>query len=225
MNITLISRNEEIVCACESIISKTLGESAEVQKNVVSAKGKVRLKEEVCSDFYLIDADTPRLDLEAVAGSIQAMPGMPLIILLANSLEYAVQGFEWGTFRYVLKEQLEEKLGQAVLAGADVLRERDTAAYCIKTHSRYLNIYYKDIKYIFKQGKNCIFVTEKGQYRIRKSMEGLVKEMNRPEFIRISRGVSVNVNEIESWRGVHVILHDGTNLAATRMQPDILECL
>lgn len=220
MNITVVSRNAVIRSKCEEIISQTVQEPVEIYKDVVSVKGKFRGKKEVYSDLYLIDAGTPRLDLDEITGIIRAMPGSPLMILIAEDQAYAVQGYEWGIFRYVEKEHWEEKLEQAVLAAADAIRERDEGTYCIKTHLRYLNIHYRDIKYIYKQGKNCIFVTTNGEYRIRKSMDNLEKEMNQPEFVKISRGVSVNLKQVESWHRDTVILRDGTKLSATRMQPD-----
>lgn len=223
MNVTLISRNEEVISKCEMAISKVMGVLVTVHKDVVSVKGKFRIKKEMCSDLYLIDADTPRMNLEEITETIREMPGNPLMILIAEGFDYALRGYEWAIFRYVQKESIEEKLGQAALDAVILKNERDEAAYCIKTHLRYLNIYYKNIKYIYKKGKNCVFVTAKGQYRIRKSMDQLSKEMNRTEFIRIARGISVNVKHIESWRGSTVILRDGTNLMATRMQPDTFE--
>lgn len=138
------------------------------------------------------------------------------IIFVTSHTEYAIDAFELSIFRYVPKNNLETKLGTAVVDAAKLIELEAGLEYTIQTANRMEKIPYKDIFYIQRDGKNASIVSNTGTSKVRKSLQQVFDELNTPEFIFIDRGYIVNIIQVMKISDSTAILKNGEQLPISR---------
>ena len=138
------------------------------------------------------------------------------IIFVTSHLEYAIDAFELSIFRYVPKNDLDNRLAAAVIDAAKLIELEAGKEYTIQTSNRMEKIPYKDIYYIQRDGKNASIVSGIGISKVRKSLQQVFDELNTPEFIFIDRGYIVNIIQIMKISGGMAVLKNGDRLPISR---------
>ena len=138
------------------------------------------------------------------------------IIFITSHIEYAIDAFELSVFRYVPKNELDQRLPGAVTDALRLILLEDGKVYTICTNSRLEKIPYKDIFYIERDGKYASITSAAGVSRVRKSLQQVYEELGAEEFLYIDRGCIVNMIHLMQVKDGQAVLKNGVALPISR---------
>lgn len=167
-------------------------------------------------DLILLDIEMPGITGMEMSEKIKSYLPNVKIIFVTSHIEYAIDAFELSIFRYVPKDNLENRLVAAITDAAKLIELESEQEYTIQTNSRLERIPYKDILYIQRDGKNANIISNAGASKVRKSLQQIYEELKTPEFIFIDRGCIVNIIQIMKISGGMVLLKNGEQLPISR---------
>lgn len=168
-------------------------------------------------DLLLLDIEMP--DVTGMELSKKIKPFLPNIkvIFITSHMEYAIDAFELSIFRYVPKNDLENRLKTAVTDAAKLIELEAGKEYIIQAAGRMEKIPYRDIFYIQRDGgKNSVIYSNTGTSKVRKSLQQVSGELAAPEFIFIDRGCIVNIIQIMKVADGMAFLKNGKALPISR---------
>ncbi len=150
-------------------------------------------------DLILLDIEMPGMTGMEISERIKPYLPNVKIIFVTSHIEYAIDAFELSIFRYVPKNNLDNRLVSAVVDAAKLIELETDQEYVIQAAGRMEKIPYKDIFYVQRDGgKNSMIVSNMGTSKVRKSLQQVFEELNTPEFIFIDRGYIVNISATRS---------------------------
>ncbi len=168
-------------------------------------------------DLILLDIEMPYVSGMELAQKIKPYLPNVKIIFITSHLEYAIDAFELSIFRYVPKNDLENRLKPAVADAAKLIELEAGREYIIQTAARMEKIPYRDIIYIRRDGgKNSEVYSSAGISKVRKSLQQVFEELDAPEFIFIDRGYIVNIIQIMKVADGMAFLKNGETLPISR---------
>lgn len=167
-------------------------------------------------DLILLDIEMPGATGMELAKKIRPFLPDVKIIFITSHREYAIDAFELSIFRYVPKDDLEQRLPSAVLDALKLLQLEDGRTYTIQTNSRIERIPYRNIYSIERDGKNAAIVTRNGVSKVRKSLQQVFQELEAEEFLFIDRGCIVNLIHVMQVKDGMVLLKNGSRLPISR---------
>lgn len=173
-------------------------------------------EDEYFYDLILLDIEMPDVTGMEIADRVKSYLPNVKIIFITSHTEYAIDAFELSIFRYVPKNNIENKLTSAVADAAKLIELEAGQEYTIQTNSRMERIPFKDIYYIQRDGKNASIVSGAGVSKVRKSLQQIYNELDVPEFIYIDRGYIVNIIQIMKVSDGMAILKNGEHLSISR---------
>ncbi len=179
-------------------------------------------------DLVLADIEMPDLSGMELAKQIHKKLPAALIIFVTAHYKYAVDAYELNIFRYVPKDQLSGRLAHALLDAASIIETQRTDSYLIANQNRMERIPLKDILYLMREGKNCIFHMKNRTetIKIRKSLAEVYKELPDGDFVFIDRGCIVNLRHVCAVEHADCILTEHIRLPAAQSRlPDLKQKL
>lgn len=168
-------------------------------------------------DLILLDIEMPGMTGMEISERIKPYLPNVKIIFVTSHIEYAIDAFELSIFRYVPKNNLDNRLVSAVVDAAKLIELETDQEYVIQAAGRMEKIPYKDIFYVQRDGgKNSMIVSNMGTSKVRKSLQQVFEELNTPEFIFIDRGYIVNIIQIMKISDGMAYLKNGETLPISR---------
>lgn len=167
-------------------------------------------------DLYYLDVEMPGVSGLELARKIKEFHPEVSIVFVTNHVEYAPQAFELNAFRFIPKRLLEEKLPESLDHILPKIDQKDQRVHVIEVHDGVEKIYFKNIRYISKDGKYIDIHHANGNSRKRKSLAQIMKELHSPEFIYIDKSYIVNLRQIVSMVKNEVILKSDIRLPVSR---------
>lgn len=176
---------------------------------------------DICDDGYfydliLLDIEMPGVDGMALVEKITPLLPQVRVIFITSHIEYAIDAYALNIFRYVPKQELAQRLPQAVQDAAQLILLEDGRSYIIQTANRLEKLPYKDILYIAREGKNVCFITTQGVSLERTSLQQVMERLDAEEFIYIDRGMIVNLIHVMQVKDGFAVLSNGTRLPISR---------
>lgn len=165
-------------------------------------------------DLLLLDIEMPEMSGMELAKQIHVLLPETLIIFVTAHYKYAIDSYELNIFRYIPKNQLDERLSHAIKDASAILQIQNTDTYIISNQNHFERIPLKDILYIERDNKNAVFhvVTKEEPLRIRRTLAEVYSELNPDEFQYIERGYIVNLQHIAGITNTDCILTNQTKL-------------
>ncbi len=167
-------------------------------------------------DLILLDIEMPGNSGMEIAEKIKPYLPNVKIIFITSHIEYAIDAFELSIFRYVPKNDIEQRLPAAIQDAVRLLELEDGKTYTIQTNSRLERIPYREIYHIERDGKNACITAASGVSRVRKSLQQVYEELGAEEFIYIDRGCIVNMIHIMQVKDGMAVLKNGKALPISR---------
>ncbi len=167
-------------------------------------------------DLILLDIEMPGNTGMELAAKIKPCLPHVKIIFITSHMEYAIDAFELSIFRYVPKNDTNERLPAAIEDALKLITLEEGKAYTIQTNSRLEKIPYKEIYYIARDGKNASITAAGGVSKVRKSLQQVYGELDAEEFIYLDRGLIVNMIHIMQIRDGMAVLKNGVSLPISR---------
>lgn len=204
----------------ERLIEKEFSEEKiDYKVTIFTDSGKLseKLEEGETYDIYCLDIEMPRIDGMTLARQIRERDRQSYLLFITSHLEYAVDGYELNAYRFIPKSMLEEKMPAALRGIKGELRERKNRPfYLIRNNLRCEKVPLDEIIYMYKDGKNVVFVTKKGTSQDRASLGEVYERLDSEAFIYIDRGYLVNIRHVMKVKNNEVYLRDGSSLYISR---------
>lgn len=162
-------------------------------------------------DIFLLDIEMNINGLE-VAHAIRQLYSEPYIIFITWYVKYSLKGYEYNVYRYIIKDEVDEKLPEALEVIHNKLEKREVKQYIIETATKISKINYSDLFYMYIDGKYTYFCTRNGIDRMRKTLGVVFKELNANEFVYINKSNIVNLQHVMALGDKTVILRNGHEL-------------
>jgi DNA-binding LytR/AlgR family response regulator len=152
-------------------------------------------------DLIFLDVDMPKmtgLDL------IRSLDVLPQVILITAHSEFAAESYEYNVTDFVVKPISHARFIKAVekakrnLAKGSSLEGSNTKTLFIKTDSRLVQVFTKNIMYIEALGNYVNVYTTNGKYIVLSTMKDIENRLGMPDFMRVHRSFIVRVDKIES---------------------------
>jgi two-component system LytT family response regulator len=202
-------------------------------------------------DLLFLDVQMPRLSgFDVCAELANTSDAVPFVVFCTAYDQYALKAFEVHAIDYLLKPfdrerfrktldharaRLRESAGTSAPQLAAFLTELKAAhdrpgRLAFKTEGRVIFLRTEQIHWLEAEGNYVKVHTPGGSHLLRETLTHLEGELPAERFMRLSRSVIVNLDQIREvqplFYGDHVvILLDGTKLTLSRTHKDRLEKL
>lgn len=168
-------------------------------------------------DIAILDLDYTDKNYTGIdiAKSLRKVRQDALIIFLTNYVEYAPEGYEVQAFRYILKSDLNKKLGPCLRLALDQLKSSQKMMK-IQINGELIDIRLSSILYFESQQHTVIVHVQKGsstkKYLFYSSLTALETQLASNGFLRIHKSYLVNMDKLKKYQCHEAILTDGTIL-------------
>lgn len=217
---SFLQREEQYVQKC----LKDLHTAAEV---VVFSQWRQLLNNLVMGeqyDLFLLDVEMPGLDGLELGKKIYEYVPHPLLIYLSSHSEYALPAFEVEAFRFVAKNQLKEKLFDALAAAIQKIQASKGTFIPVINYGNTQRVFVDDIIYVQRVLRKLEIVTlQQGVITDSRSLKELHTLISDVRFIYIDKSCFLNVDYLRKIDGNEVHLLDGVRLAVSRKQLPLLK--
>lgn len=163
-------------------------------------------------DILMIDIEMPEMNGMELAHQIRQIYDTPYIIFVTSYVQYSIRGYEYNAWRYIIKKEMAEKLPMAYESLVRRLKQKEEKFYIIERPKKILKLLYEDIYYIYKDGKNAVFVTRKCSWDDRVTLDQVLKKLDDPMFVRCERGNIANIRHIMSMEDNELTMRNGKKI-------------
>lgn len=168
--------------------------------------------------IYILDIQMGKMNGMELARKIRERDKEAAILFLTGLRDYALEGYEVGAFRYVLKPVKEEvffELMDQIFHGW----EKTLVHYFIlEQHGELIKIPYPDIWSIEAQGHYVELTYTDGALRWKTSLGSLQRQFEENGFVMVRRGMLVNISRISKVGKMECVLDNGDRVPVSRNQ-------
>ncbi len=201
-------------------------------------------------DLVFLDVQMPEMDGFAVLQNVGAEQ-MPAVVFVTAHDKYAIQAFEMNAIDYLLKPVTEERFAKALARAKSSLKSRpveqanlqllsllETIAaprrslkrLAVRTAGKTLFVDIEDVDWMEAAENYVQLHVGRAEHLLHVTMNTLEKQLDPELFLRIHRGVIVNVRRIKEMQpvthGEYVItLSNGVRVQSSRMYNERLKAL
>lgn len=168
--------------------------------------------------IMFLDIDMDERSGMDIAHRVRELHLDTVIIFVTNYPEFSLEGYEVRAFRYLLKQELEQKLH---IYFRDALAElpREDKVLHFSANAESFRVAYKDILYL-ESNQRVIYLytlspTQTPDHFYGK-MEDLAVELEKEGFLRIQKSYLVNMAYIKKFNYDRVILSNGKELSVSQ---------
>lgn len=219
INILLCDDDNDFLQRLAKIVSQQplpKGASIEIIKNSHPAS----LSDQQLSQYQImfLDIDMPERSGMDIARRVRELHLDTIIIFVTNYPQFSLEGYEVRAFRYLLKQEMEQKLPAYFRdALSEISHGEKGLRFSVNAESYYVP--YSDIIYLGSDQRVIYLYTVKplrsGDHFYGK-MEDLARELAPEGFLRIQKSYLVNMAHIRKLNYDRVILSNGKELSVSR---------
>lgn len=187
---------------------------------ITKSSNPAEITDRQLSQYHImfLDIDMDERSGMDIARRVRELHLDTVIIFVTNYPEFSMEGYEVRAFRYLLKQELEQKLPNYF---RDALAElpRDDKVLRFSANAESFNIPDKDILYLESNQRVIYLYTVKPMQapdRFYGKMEDLAAELEGDGFLRIQKSYLVNMAYIKKFNYDRVVLFDGKELSVSQ---------
>lgn len=219
IRIAIVDDEKNMLDIIERIVIETIGDNGQIEI-VKYIESEVFLKEMLegkSFDVLLSDIQMEKLNGMELSHRIREAKSKMYIIFITSYREYAVDSFKVDAYQYIMKEDLQARLPVIINRLIHKIQSESKEYRVFGTEEK-VKVYCKDIIYIYKckAEKYVCFVTLGGDYRERTTMQQVYQELKDSKFIEVTRGLIVNVNHIQKFRGDMIYMENDYEIKVSR---------
>ncbi len=166
------------------------------------------------ADVYFLDVqmDQGTDDGIRTARELRRRGERGLIIYVTAYLDSAQMGYEVRAFRYLLKNQIHDKLFEVL---RDVRQELSGQDFFFKAGGESIRIDRRGILYLESRLRMLRLVTKTEEYAFYAGLEDVQRQLGE-EFLRCHKSFLVNLEKVVRFSKEQIVLEDGTNIPISR---------
>lgn len=162
-------------------------------------------------DLILSDIEMPEINGMKLVSNIKKYLSEVYIIFITSHEKYAIDAYELSIFRYISKNNLSNKLPQALNDVFKMIRVQSEECYLINTTRRIEKIPYRKIMCIQREGKNSVLTLLDGAVvKVRKSLVHVYEELNSEDFVYVDRGNIINLVHVMGIKKENIEMKNGS---------------
>ena len=165
-------------------------------------------------DIFILDIQLKKMNGMELAKKLRSTDKDAYIVFLTGLKEYALEGYEVGAVRYLLKPLKEGYLFAALDEICEQENGRQTTYLILENAGK--KILCRDILYVEADGHYRSFVQEKKTDQCKASLNSMAKELAEKGFALLRRGLYVNLYHVERIGRQECTLDDGSSLPVSR---------
>lgn len=217
-----------IICDDDVTFALQLKNAVELalQRNNARAKVHTFYSAETIGSEVFSDCDIAFLDIDFtgkkyngldIARKLRAVRDDAVIVFVTNYIEYAPAGYEVQAFRYLLKNQIPEKLDDNINQILANIRKSKSSVK-IQVDREWREIFLKDLLYIESMGHTLIFhILEPSKMTDKEivchiPLAKMEDELSERGFLRVHKSYLVNMAHIKQLTYNEAILDNGHSL-------------
>lgn len=219
------------------ILIAVVEDEVEIRKEIIKNINRgIRNKNTVKIDWYanaeeffgekkeygiiISDIELPGLNGLELGKRIKQQNAETYLVYLTSYEKFACESYIIEAYQYILKSDMEERLPRLIDKIVSIIEKNEKEYIKIGTNQNWNKLYYKDIVYIekVKGSKYANYVTTKGQYMERISLNQVLENICSSEFILIDRSHVVNINHINRLWKNSVYMDNGDAIPISRVQ-------
>lgn len=169
-------------------------------------------------ELYILDIQMGKMNGMELARRIRQRDKKAVLLFLTGLREYALEGYEVGAFRYLLKPVKEEEFYQLM---EQIVREREEEPvryFLLEQRGEVLKIPYCDIWSIEAKGHYVELSYREKTLEWKASLASLQEEFEENGFVTVRRGMLVNVSRISRVGKTECVLDNGAAVPVSRNQ-------
>ncbi len=178
-------------------------------------------------DIYILDVEMPGSNGLEVAERIRELQPVAKIIFLTSYLDYATKGYAVHALRYILKQNMDKDLPEALETALKSLDDANCACLMVSHYNNITRILHKDIMYVRKEHRSLqIFTTEQGVVSDSRGIKEVFGLLHNPAFAFIERSCFINLNFARAMEGCWMVMKQGERLPISRpMLPKVKDTI
>lgn len=166
------------------------------------------------SDILFLDIEMPGISGIEFIENLKAKWGnnIPKIVLITGYTEYALSGYEFGVFDYILKPATFTRFKKSIDRIINEFGKRTTASdtpnfFFLEENGKKIKTNFSEIVYIEGAGNYIIIVTLDSKKIIYKSMTTMWNQMPPDKFMRVHKSYIVAIDKIIAVRGNELMVN------------------
>ncbi len=172
--------------------------------------------ENICTNLFLIDIDMPDINGMDLVNHIKALKKDAVVAFVTAYDEYAIDGYELGVFRYIVKHKIHKQMPECINAVLKIIDDSEKKIK-LKFIKGSITVSVNRIVYIESNEHKLIFHMMDGaeleMYNKLDEMEIVLKEYG---FIRVHQSFLVNVAYIKTMTNYKAKLKNGDSISIPR---------
>ena len=138
-------------------------------------------------------------------------------IFIANTKDYAVEGFRFGALHYLVKPMIQAEVDES-LRRCFIILEKNIFSYLnLSTSNQPLYIPCEQIRYIHSKNKRVYVHTSTQSYTTYLTLEKINQQLDERQFMRAQRGYIVNMDYIADLYAGYIVLKNGLEIKLSRL--------
>lgn len=184
----------------------------------------VDLEDKKQYDLYLIDIELQdSIDGLELAFRIREYDEKGKIVFLTSHTEFSLRGYDVKAYHYILKNQMD-KLEHVLDEIVQSMKEEEGQFIIVKGKNRYEKIWYSDIQYVYKEGKDSIFVESDGRkVSMRSSLYKVFEQMKSSQMLLCGKSYIINMDRIKRLDGQDIIFDTNESIRIGRPQKQTIQ--
>lgn len=191
--------------------------SLKIQARIHAYNSAEEIGSEVFSscDVAFLDIDFAQKNYNGldIAKKLRTLGNDAVIIFITNYLEYAPAGYEVRAFRYILKNELPQKLNQSILELLTYIREAKSDIK-LQVNGEIISVMLREILYVEAMGHTVIYhlisktPSSDHKYICYTTLADTERELKERGFLRIHKSFLVNMMYIKKLSSNTVLLQN-----------------
>lgn len=208
MNIAVCDDNDEFI----ELIEKYIGKITEynIEYDIYNSGEDLLYAYEnnsECYDAIFLDMEMKKLDGIETGNRIRNIDKNIIIVFITSHSKYMQKSFECMPFRFIIKPVIFEDF-RLLLDEVNKKLDNDSCTFVFKYKGDIIRLFCNDI-ILFESDSHFVnIVTASATYKLRTSINDLIKNIDNNKFVRAHRAYIVNLNHVYKIKDNEIILHN-----------------
>lgn len=167
-------------------------------------------------DLLLLDIQMGRMNGVELARNVRELDGKVRIVFLTGIKDYAIEGYEVGAVRYLLKPVKEAELFALLDRLCEEANKQEAEYFLFQTVGVTNRIPFSEILYAEAEGHYVCLKTEEKDWKWKENISARSAELEAKGFFLLRRGLYVNLAKVEQIGKTECMLENGEVLPVSK---------